>query len=88
MEDQTFQPILTKPNDFLPKEAVELTHFDNLSTKQQVEVTCFDNLSNEKSVEINHFGNLFVEELIQSNIRGLATHNPIKRRTNDDLSKP
>jgi len=34
MEDQTLQPILTKPNDFLPKELVEITHFDNMSTKQ------------------------------------------------------
>ncbi len=34
MEDQTLQPIWTKPNDFLPKELVEITHFDNMSTKQ------------------------------------------------------
>jgi hypothetical protein len=64
MEDQTFQPILVKPNDFLPKELVEMTHFDNMSTKQQVEETHFDNLSNGKPFEITHHGNLFIEELI------------------------
>jgi hypothetical protein len=44
MEDQTLQLVLTKPNDFLPKEPVEITHYDNMSTKQQVEepilITC------------------------------------------------
>jgi hypothetical protein len=33
MEDQTFQPILTKPNDFLPKEPLEETHFNNMFIK-------------------------------------------------------
>jgi hypothetical protein len=34
MDDQTLQPILVKPSDFLPKELVGVSHFDNLSTKQ------------------------------------------------------
>ncbi len=33
MEDQTLQPILVKLNDFLSKEPMEVTHFDNMSTK-------------------------------------------------------
>jgi hypothetical protein len=61
MDDQTLQPILTKPSDFLPKELVELSHSNNLSTKQQVEETHFDNLSNEEPVEITHFGNFFLK---------------------------
>jgi len=64
MDDQTLQPILAKPNDFLPKELVEIIHFDNMSTKQQVEETHFDNLSNGKPFEITHHSNLFIEELI------------------------
>ncbi len=43
MEDQTFQPILAKLNDFLSEEPMEVTHSDNLSTKQQVYETHFDN---------------------------------------------
>jgi hypothetical protein len=63
------QPILTKPSDFLLKEPVKVTHFDNmftnnLFTKQHVEVTHFDNLSNEEPIEINHYGNLFVKKPI------------------------
>jgi hypothetical protein len=54
MEDQTFQPVITKPSDFLLEEPMEVTHSDNLSTKQHVEETHFDNLSNEEPVEINH----------------------------------
>ncbi len=34
MEDQTPQLVLGKPSDFLPKEPVEVTHSNNLSTKQ------------------------------------------------------
>ncbi len=34
MEDQTLQLVLGKPSDFLPKEPVEVTHFNNLFTKQ------------------------------------------------------
>jgi len=33
VEDQTLQPILVKPNDFLPKEPLEATHFDNMFIK-------------------------------------------------------
>ncbi len=33
MEFQTFQLVLAKPSDFLPKEPMEVTHSDNLSTK-------------------------------------------------------
>ncbi len=61
MDDQTLQPILAKPNDFLPKELVEVSHLDNLSTKQQVEENHFDNLSNEEPVEITHFDNMFLK---------------------------
>jgi hypothetical protein len=77
VEDHTVQPILDKPDDFLSKELVEVTHFDNLFTKQVIEVTHFDNLLNEELIEINHSGNLFVEELIQINIRGLRIDNLI-----------
>jgi hypothetical protein len=47
MEDHTLQLVLVKLNDFLSKEPMEVTHFDNLSPKQQVDKTHFDNLSNE-----------------------------------------
>ncbi len=36
VEDHTFQPILTKPSDFLSKEPMEATHFDNLFIKQPI----------------------------------------------------
>jgi hypothetical protein len=31
IEDQTFQPILVKPNDFLLEEPLEVKYYDNLS---------------------------------------------------------
>ncbi len=33
VEDQTFQPILAKPNDFLLEEPLEATHSDNMFIK-------------------------------------------------------
>jgi hypothetical protein len=33
VEDHTFQPILVKPSEFLSKEPMEATHFDNLFIK-------------------------------------------------------
>jgi len=74
MEDQTFQPILAKLNDFLSKEPMEVTHFDNLL--------------NEELVEIIHSTNLFIEKLVQSNITSLTIHNLIKRRMCNDLYEP
>jgi hypothetical protein len=37
IEDQTLQPILAKPNDFLSEELVEITYSDNLSNEEPVE---------------------------------------------------
>jgi hypothetical protein len=65
IEDHIFQPILTKPSDFLLEKPMEVTHSSKVFTKQQVEVTHYDNLFNEKPVGMNHFSNLFIEELIQ-----------------------
>ncbi len=48
IEDQTLQPILAKPNDFLSKEPVEVKYFDNMPNQQQVEETYYDNLSKEE----------------------------------------
>jgi len=36
VEDHTFQPILAKLSDFLSKEPMEATHFDNLFIKQPI----------------------------------------------------
>jgi hypothetical protein len=35
-KDNIFQPILTKRSDFLSKEPMEATHFDNLFIKQLI----------------------------------------------------
>jgi hypothetical protein len=35
-KDNKFQPVLTKPSDFLSKEWIEATHFDNLFIKQPI----------------------------------------------------
>jgi hypothetical protein len=47
VEDHTLQPLLINLSDFVSKESVEVTHFDNMF--------------NEKPVGTNHYGNLFVE---------------------------
>ncbi len=33
VEFQTFQPILAKPNDFLPEDPLEVTHSNNMFIK-------------------------------------------------------
>jgi hypothetical protein len=71
-EDHTFQPILTKPNEFLLGELVDAAHFDNLF--------------NEKLVGTNHFSNLFVEKLVQFNTKGLIVDNLIERKINNNFS--
>jgi len=35
-KDNKFQPVLAKPSDFLSKERIEATHFDNLFIKQPI----------------------------------------------------
>ncbi len=47
IEDQTLQPILAKPNDFLSEELVDTTYSDNLS--------------NEEPIETIHYGNMFIK---------------------------
>ncbi len=86
IEDQTLQPILAKPTNFLLKEPMEVKYSNNLCNQQQVEETYSDTLLNEDPVETIHFSNLFVNELVQS-IKGLTIDNLTKRRTNSDLSK-
>ncbi len=39
VEGHTFQLVLAKPNDFLSKESMEATHFDNLFINYPIEVT-------------------------------------------------
>jgi hypothetical protein len=72
VEDQTFQPILTKPSDFPLEELIETNHFGNMFI--------------EEFVEINHFGNLFTKELVKLHIKGLAINNLIEKITNCTLS--
>jgi hypothetical protein len=51
VKDHTFQLVLIKPSDFLSKEQMEATHFDNLFIKQPIEVT--------ESIETNYSNNVF-----------------------------
>jgi len=39
-KDNIFQPVLTKRSDFLSKEPMEATHFDNLFIKQLINLIC------------------------------------------------
>jgi len=71
-EDHTFQPILTKPSEFLLEELVEAAHFDNLF--------------NEELVGTNHSSNMFVEKLVQLNTKGLIVNNLIERKINNNFS--
>jgi hypothetical protein len=63
VEDQTLQPILTKPSDFPLKELIETNHFGNMFI--------------EELVDINHFGHLFIKELVKFHIKGLAINNQL-----------
>jgi hypothetical protein len=72
VEDHTFQLVLTKPNDFISEELVEIIYFGNLFI--------------EELVETNHYGNLFTKELVKFHIRGLIVINLIEKRTNCSLS--
>jgi hypothetical protein len=49
MENDTFQLVLVKLNDFLSKEPVGITYSSNLFIEEQA--------------EIDHYGNLFIERI-------------------------
>jgi hypothetical protein len=57
VEDQTFQHVLVKPSDFLPKKLIETNQIGYLFTEELVETNHYGNLFNEELVETNHYGN-------------------------------
>ncbi len=80
IEDQTFQHVLAKPNDFLFEELMEVKYCDNLSNQQHVEETYYDNLSKEEPAEAIHYGKPF-----QSSMKDLVIDNLTERKSDNDL---
>ncbi len=75
VKDHTLQPFLNKPNDFLLKEPMEITHFHNMFIEELIKVTHSKNMFNEELVETNHSSDLFIEKLAQLNTRVLIVDN-------------
>jgi hypothetical protein len=61
----TFQHVLAKPKDLLPKELVETNHFGNLFTKELVKTNHSSNLVTKEPTKTNKSSNLFNEELVE-----------------------
>jgi hypothetical protein len=72
VEDQTFQPILARPSDFLPEKMVKTNHFGNMFTKELVET--------------NHSSNVFIEELVKLHTKDLTLNNLLEKKTNYNLA--
>jgi hypothetical protein len=64
----TFQLVLAKPNDLLPKKLVETNHFGNIFTKESVKTNHSSNLFTKEPTKTNQSSNLFTKELVEFHI--------------------